>query len=669
MENQGKRLLLAVGLALVVILGWNFLFPPEKPQPKKPSAGSGAAAVIPSVAPGVAPGPAPAAGAAPRRVAPLAPRPAEEIIELAFPGKVTARFSSYGGSLRSWKLADPRFARDATRGELLPDRADTGAFFLCVPDADCDLSAPPVWAGERIAPNQVRYRYASAIGDFEKTYTVSPDALVIQVAVRVIPKADPPTLRRLGLVVYAEQDPSASGGGSQQVAPRVWQSSTMRGGALFHTSIKGVIQAPRWEEDIQWTGFEHPYLLAGYAPLRGDPQSPVKVEKTTWAGPALGPGGADLMRTDILFPAGAWKAGSAVTAEMVAYLGPKSYRELDRVDAMIGTPIGFAGTIDFGWFGVIGRPLLWLLHVFYGVVGNWGVAIIFLTFLVKLATLYWTTKSMRSMKAMAGLAPQMKALQEKYSDDKQRLQVETMALYKQHGVNPIAGCLPIFLQMPIWIALYRMLSSAGELYQTPFIGGWIDDLTNTDPYYVLPVILVVTMFVQARLQPASVDSRQQKFLQYGMPLMFGAMSFFFPSGLSIYMFTNTVLSALHSVYMNKYDRKSLEIAERMKAAADAAGAASKGAEPAKGKGAAGAASKGAEPAKGKGAAGAASKGAAAPAKAPGSGRAQAADETGDPSADGTYGDGDSGDGNPIAGGPGAESRPPGAQGKRKKRRR
>src|SRR6266536_3630210 len=143
-----------------------------------------------------------------------------------------------------------------------------------------------------------------------------------------------------------------------------------------------------------------------------------------------------------------------------------------------------------------------------------------------------------------------------------------MALYKVHNVNPIAGCLPILLQMPIWLALYRMLSNAGELYQQPFIPGWIDDLTNTDPYHILPIVLVVTMFVQARLTPQTGDSRQQKFLQYGMPLMFGVMSFFFPAGLTLYIFTNTCLSALHSIYMNKFDRKSIELAAKIKAAQD-----------------------------------------------------------------------------------------------------
>jgi YidC/Oxa1 family membrane protein insertase len=131
-----------------------------------------------------------------------------------------------------------------------------------------------------------------------------------------------------------------------------------------------------------------------------------------------------------------------------------------------------------------------------------------------------------------------------------------------------------------------MLSNAGELYQQPFIPGWINDLTASDPFYVLPVVLVGTMFMQARLQPAAVDSTQQKFMQYGMPLMFGVMGFFFPAGLTLYMFTNTVLSALHSIYMNKFDKKSLAIAAQLKKNQDAASATTQGAGAAKTGGAA-----------------------------------------------------------------------------------
>ena len=589
MENQGKRLMLAVGLALAVILGWNMLFPSKKDEPAKPAPGS-AAVTAPLTAPGVATAPTPVSPTAEQAPAAEAPRPPEdESIKLEFPGKLTARFSSYGGSLKSWKLADPRFGRDETHGELLPDRTDTGAFFVCIAESECDLAKPAVWTGKQVSDRQVVFTRETEHYRLEKTFTVEPDAFLVRMKLQVTPKHDQAAPQQVAIVVYAKQDPKLDGGGSSRVAARVWASATMRGGSSYHTPIKQVIKYPRWEDNVQWTGFEHPYLLAGYSPVRSETDN---IQKKTWAGEALGAGGGDLMRTDVLFPPVTAKTGVAWSHELIGYLGPKNYKELEAADTAAGFSLGFTQTIDFGWFGVIGRPLLWLLLKFQSLVGNWGIAIVMLTILVKLATLYWTTKSMRSMKAMAALAPQMKALQERYKDDRQRQQVETMALYKQHNVNPIAGCLPILLQMPIWIALYRMLSSAGELYQEPFITGWIDDLTNTDPLHILPVVLMITMFAQARLQPATGDSRQQKFLQYGMPLMFGVMSFFFPSGLTVYIFTNTILSALHSIYMNKYDRKSLELTAQMKknAAATAAAAAAK---PAGGKSGGGGGAKGA----------------------------------------------------------------------------
>jgi len=133
--------------------------------------------------------------------------------------------------------------------------------------------------------------------------------------------------------------------------------------------------------------------------------------------------------------------------------------------------------VDFGWFAVIARPLLWILKFFQSGVRNWGLAIILLTIFVKLITLYWTQKSMRSMQGMAKLKPKITVLQAKYKDDKQRLNQEMMALYKAHGVNPLSGCLPMLLQMPIWIALYSTLQVAVELYRTPFVG-WLTDLTR-----------------------------------------------------------------------------------------------------------------------------------------------------------------------------------------------
>ena len=221
------------------------------------------------------------------------------------------------------------------------------------------------------------------------------------------------------------------------------------------------------------------------------------------------------------------------------------------VDGGYTRSTGFKDSISFGWFGVISRPLLWLLRNIFTYVQNWGIAIILLTMLVKLATLYWTTKSMRSMRAMSALKPEMDALQKKYPDDRQKQQQAQMELFKRNGVNPLSGCLPMLLQMPIWMGLYRMLSNVGELHQAVFIPGWLDDLTMRDPYYILPVALTGLMFLQSRIQPATGDSMQQKMIMYGMPLMFGVMGLWFPSGLTVYITTNTVLGILHSLYMKR----------------------------------------------------------------------------------------------------------------------
>jgi len=575
MENQGKRLLLAVGLALGVMLVWNLAFPPKKDEPKKQDAGSGSA-VVKGSAPAVAPTLA---------VMPEVPGKEPQAIVLDFPGKVKATFSSFGGALVSWQLADHKYRKDKSTqnmGELLPGltRPGTGAFLVDFTTNDNGVRKAPAiripnqndWQGTKVSDTQVTYTLKTPDVDVEKTFTVDPDAYSVKMGVKITVRAPAGTvgMQSLAVSAFGYQDPKADLEGGTQIAARAWSSATDVAGTVRSTNVKDLAAAARWEKNIRWAGYDHPYMLQAYAP---------RLEGTETADKfAYAIGIEGVMRTDIVFPMQKIEGTTELSREVVAYLGPKAYKRLEAAEAKAGFASGFTETIDFGWFGVIGKPLLWLLLQFYSFFGNWGLAIMLLTILVKGATLYWTTKSMRSMKAMAALAPQMKALQERYKDDRQRLQAETMALYKVHNVNPIAGCLPILLQMPIWIALYRMLSNAGELYMAPFIPGWIDDLTATDPYHILPIVLVATMFAQARMTPSTGTSGQQKMLQYGMPLMFGVMSFFFPSGLTLYIFTNTVLSALHSIYMNKFDKKSIALVADMKAKAEAADKAAAGAK-------------------------------------------------------------------------------------------
>jgi len=246
---------------------------------------------------------------------------------------------------------------------------------------------------------------------------------------------------------------------------------------------------------------------------------------------------------------------SFVSWKFVVYSGPKIQERLDQIK-VAGTHSKLGEAVDYGLFWFIGRPMIWLMKQIYKVVGNWGIAIILLTLLIKLLTMPLTMKQMRSMKGMSKLKPEMDRLKEKYGDDKQRFQQEMWALYKAHKINPLGGCLPLVVQMPIYIAWYQALMVSVDLYQAPLFG-WITDLTKPDTIQlfgygvpILPLFMGATMFLQQRMTPTTVDSAQQKMMMYMMPAMFTFFMLFLPSGLTLYILTNTVLTMLHQWYMN-----------------------------------------------------------------------------------------------------------------------
>jgi len=226
--------------------------------------------------------------------------------------------------------------------------------------------------------------------------------------------------------------------------------------------------------------------------------------------------------------------GSSKTFTTTAFVGPKLQSQLEEINETLKL------TVDYGWLTIISQPLFWLLSVVFGFVGNWGVAIILVTFLIKLAFYKLTESSGRSMAKMRNLQPRMKALQDRYKDDKPALSTAMMELYKREKVNPAAGCLPILIQMPFFLAFYWVLLESVEMRQAPF-ALWITDLSTKDPYFILPLIMGAAMFMQQKLNPAPADPVQAKVMQI-MPIMFTAFFAFFPSGLVLYWVTNTLLS-------------------------------------------------------------------------------------------------------------------------------
>jgi YidC/Oxa1 family membrane protein insertase len=225
------------------------------------------------------------------------------------------------------------------------------------------------------------------------------------------------------------------------------------------------------------------------------------------------------------------------------FIGPKLQRQLAEIAPSLKL------TVDYGWLTIISEPLFWLLSKVHSLVQNWGLAIIFVTILIKLAFFKLTQASGRSMAKMRKIQPRMKALQERYKDDRQQLSQAMMELYKREKVNPAAGCLPILIQMPFFLAFYWVLLESVEMRQAPF-ALWITDLSSRDPYFILPIIMGAAMLFQQKLNPAPADPVQAKVMQI-MPVIFTGFFAFFPSGLVLYWVTNTTLSIAQQWHINK----------------------------------------------------------------------------------------------------------------------
>jgi YidC/Oxa1 family membrane protein insertase len=225
------------------------------------------------------------------------------------------------------------------------------------------------------------------------------------------------------------------------------------------------------------------------------------------------------------------------------FVGPKLQKQLDSLHPELSR------VADYGMLTLLSRPLFWLLEHAHSLVRNWGLAIILVTFLLKLLFYPLSEKSGRSMARMRALAPRMKILQETYKDDRTKLGQATMELYKTEKVNPLAGCLPMLIQMPVFLAFYWVLVESAEMRQAPFFG-WINDLSSRDPFFILPVLNVLAMWGQSKLNPPPPDPVQARIFQF-MPLVFGAMFAFFPAGLVLYWVTNTGLTILQQWNINR----------------------------------------------------------------------------------------------------------------------
>jgi YidC/Oxa1 family membrane protein insertase len=290
--------------------------------------------------------------------------------------------------------------------------------------------------------------------------------------------------------------------------------------------------SPRQATD-GWIAILQHYFVAAWIPTEGLPREYLTRQVAD----------SQNYQAAAVLPLGSIAPQQTVTNDSRLFVGPEEERILEQVAP------GLDLTRDYGRTKIIAEPVFWCLEHLHGLLGNWGWAIIVLTLGIKLAFFPLSAASYRSMARMKSVAPRLKILQEKYKDDRVKLNQAMMELYKTEKINPAGGCLPILIQIPVFISLYATLSASVEMRGAPWLG-WIHDLGAPDPFYILPIIMMISMFVQYKLNPAPADPAQAKVMMI-MPLVFGVTFFFFPAGLVLYWVTNNLLSIAQQYWITR----------------------------------------------------------------------------------------------------------------------
>jgi YidC/Oxa1 family membrane protein insertase len=291
------------------------------------------------------------------------------------------------------------------------------------------------------------------------------------------------------------------------------------------------------EANDGWIAMIQHYFVSAWVPPQGEPR---EIRSSQDA--------PNLYSVSTVMPLKPIEPGASTTSKASLWIGPQDQHTLSALAP------GLELVVDYGWLTTIAKPLYWLLEFLHRAVGNWGWSIILLTIIVKGAFYPLSAASYKSMARMKEVTPRMMKIREQYANDKQKMNLAMMELYKTEKINPLGGCLPIVVQIPVFIALYWVLLASVEMRNSPWML-WVQDLATPDPWFILPVVMVGTMIVQYKLNPTPPDPIQAKMMAV-MPYIFGAMFFFFPAGLVLYWLINNLLSILQQWYVTKQIKKS-----------------------------------------------------------------------------------------------------------------
>lgn len=553
MDN--KRLLIAAVLSMAVLFGWQLIFPPPEPA-RPPLAGvtaetttapeappsSGDAAASATTSPAVSPEPA-----APQGV-PLAA--AEERRETLANEHLRAVFSNRGAVLISLEASAPG-KKNEWLELVAPRRASPYPFSLVASEGAAAGENGALFTVDRAvtsAGEELSFRYRGPLGEAQKRFLLRPDG---RIEFDIVRPSERGFALRMGPGLRARSAEELSSRFDHRLA--VW-SIGGEAETLDPAKAKEIVEVAG--AGLDWAGLEDTYFLSAFVPL--EPWArvryrPVLLEPTEEARTFDA-------RPKPLPPAELSAADKALATDVVleievqnGRLHGTSFWGAKQYDRLAAFPHGLERTVSLGMFGILARPLLKCLQWIHAhVVPNYGWAIVLMTAALKILLLPLSLAAFKSMRKMQAINPKMQAIRERWKGklrDKQgrfnaeaqrQMNEEIMGLYRAEGVNPAGGCFPMLIQLPIFFAFYSLLSTAVELWRSPWIG-WIHDLTVADPYYVLPIVMGISQVVQQRMTPPPPDPMQRRLMQF-LPIVFTVFSLGFPSGLVVYWLTNNILT-------------------------------------------------------------------------------------------------------------------------------
>jgi len=546
-----NRLLLAFVLSLGVFIGWGYIMSMiEGPPPSQVELEKQLADVPSSISPGISQQASSIGKSETRSKLPSATSPAATVIKPEFPGEETTIkistglatyiFTNKGAMIKNILLSQHNTAKgepidlvDHKDGAILPLALESSNSQVTniLQNAYYQASTTSLELSEFQPTGKLEMKLVHSSGlEVSREFNFRYNNFMVDVNTQI----HAPTFSSQNLTYNVLYGPGMGGKVTSQTDYIVFSgATTFVNNERLESPSEDIVNEVVYRGDVAWTSFQNKYFGTALIPKEGIKSAVVKkYDENVYVGLKME------------------SVQSSASSSYILYAGTKELQVLEKSGHKL------VRLMDYGWFGnkfaFLVKPLLKVLQYFYGIFNNYGWAIIFVTIIIKIIFAPLTHKSFKSMKGMHKVQPYVKVIQERHKGDRQKMNEEMIELYKKHKVNPLGGCLPMLLQIPVFIGLYHALFFSIELRGAPFVG-WIDDLSVADPYYVWPVVMGATMFLQQKLNPSIGDPTQQKIMMM-LPIVFTFLFMSFPSGLVLYWTINNLLTIAQQAYIYKFSK-------------------------------------------------------------------------------------------------------------------